>query len=61
MNDNEHSTDDRSPHAHRRWIDVLMHRWPTALGILCPYDVCHVELTTILTTRRRGSTTDSFV
>ena len=27
------ATDDRSPHAHRRWTDVLMHRWPTALGI----------------------------
>jgi hypothetical protein len=24
---------DRSPHAHRRWIDVLKHRWPTALGV----------------------------
>jgi hypothetical protein len=41
MTDNEHfsdgdrnrATDDRSPHAHRRWTDVLMHRWPTALGI----------------------------
>jgi hypothetical protein len=28
-----HATDDHSPHAHRRWTDVLMHRWPTALGI----------------------------
>ena len=27
------ATDDRSPHAHRRWIDVLKHRWPTALGV----------------------------
>jgi hypothetical protein len=25
-------TDD-SPHAHRRWTDVLLHRWPTALGV----------------------------
>jgi hypothetical protein len=34
----DHATDDDSPHAHqppdrRRWTDVLMHRWPTALGI----------------------------
>jgi uncharacterized membrane protein YhaH (DUF805 family) len=29
----EHATDDRSSHAHRHWIDALMHRWPTALGI----------------------------
>jgi hypothetical protein len=33
----DHATDD-SPHAHqppdrRRWTEVLMHRWPTALGI----------------------------
>ncbi len=33
----DHATDD-SPHAHqapdrRRWTDVLMHRWPIALGI----------------------------
>ncbi len=33
----DHATDD-SPHTHqapdrRRWTDVLMHRWPTALGI----------------------------
>ena len=27
------ATDDRSPHAHRRWTDVLKHRWPTALGV----------------------------
>jgi hypothetical protein len=26
-------TDD-PPHAHRRWTGVLMHRWPTALGIV---------------------------
>jgi hypothetical protein len=25
-------TDD-SPHTHRRWTDVLKHRWPTALGV----------------------------
>jgi hypothetical protein len=34
----DHATDDGSPHSHqapdrRRWTDVLMHRWPTALGI----------------------------
>ncbi len=34
----DHATDDHSPHAHqapdrRRWTDVLIHRWPTALGI----------------------------
>ena len=29
----DHATDDRSPHAHRRWTDVLLHRWPTALGV----------------------------
>jgi hypothetical protein len=34
----DHATDDDSPRAHqaperRRWTDVLMHRWPTALGI----------------------------
>ena len=34
----DHATDDDSPHAHqapdrRRWTDILMHRWPTALGI----------------------------
>jgi hypothetical protein len=34
----DHATDDDSPHAHqaherRGWTDVLMHRWPTALGI----------------------------
>ena len=34
----DHATDDDSPHAHqapdrRRWTDVLMHRWPTALGV----------------------------
>ncbi len=34
----DHATDDDSPHAHQapdrsRWIDVLLHRWPTALGI----------------------------
>jgi hypothetical protein len=43
----DHATDD-SPHAHqvldrRRWTDVLMHRWPTALGIalaaLAAYDL----------------------
>ena len=33
----DHATDD-SPHAHQvpdrsRWTDVLLHRWPTALGI----------------------------
>ena len=33
----DHATDD-SPHAHqapdrRRWTDVLMHRWPTAVGV----------------------------
>ena len=27
----DHSDD--SPHIHRRWTDVLMHRWPTALGV----------------------------
>ncbi len=43
----DHATDDDSPRAHqaperRRWTDVLMHRWPTALGIavaaLAAYD-----------------------
>ncbi len=34
----DHATDDDLPHAHqapdrRRWTDVLMHRWPTALGV----------------------------
>ncbi len=34
----DHATDDDSPHAHQvpdrsRWTDVLLHRWPTALGI----------------------------
>ena len=34
----DHATVDDSPHAHqvpdrRRWTDVLMHRWPTALGV----------------------------
>jgi hypothetical protein len=34
----DHATDDDSRHAHQisgrhRWTDVLMHRWPTALGI----------------------------
>jgi hypothetical protein len=29
----DHATDDRSPHAHRRWTGFLAHRWPTALGI----------------------------
>jgi hypothetical protein len=29
----DHAARDHSPHAHRHWIDVLMHRWPTALGI----------------------------
>jgi uncharacterized membrane protein len=29
----ERATDDRSSHAQRHWIDVLLHRWPTALGI----------------------------
>lgn len=29
----DHSTDDRPPHAHRRWIGILAHRWPTALGV----------------------------
>ena len=34
----DHAADDDSPHAHqapdrRRWTDVLMHRWPTALGV----------------------------
>ena len=34
----DHATDD-SPHAHQapdrsRWTEVLMHRWPTALGIV---------------------------
>jgi hypothetical protein len=44
----DHATDDDSPRAHqaperRRWTDVLMHRWPTALGIavaaLAAYDI----------------------
>jgi hypothetical protein len=44
----DHATDDGPPHAHqrsdrRRWADVLMHRWPTALGIalaaLAAYDM----------------------
>ena len=44
----DHATDDDSPQAHqtperRRWTDVLMHRWPTALGIavaaLAAYDI----------------------
>jgi hypothetical protein len=44
----DHATDDGAPHAHqtsdrRRWADVLMHRWPTALGIalaaLAAYDM----------------------
>jgi hypothetical protein len=29
----DHATDDRSPHAHRRWTGFLAHRWPTAVGI----------------------------
>ena len=34
----DHATEDDSPRAHqaldrRRWTDVLMHRWPTALGV----------------------------
>ena len=34
----DHATDDDSPHTHQapdrsRWTDVLVHRWPTALGI----------------------------
>ena len=34
----DHAIDDASPRAHQppdrnRWTDVLMHRWPTALGI----------------------------
>ena len=34
----DHATDEDSPYAHqapdrRRWTDILMHRWPTALGI----------------------------
>jgi hypothetical protein len=29
----DHATDDRSPHAHRRWTGFLAHRWPTALGV----------------------------
>ena len=34
----DHTTTSDSPHAHqasdrRRWTEVLMHRWPTALGI----------------------------
>jgi hypothetical protein len=34
----DHATAGGSPHAHqppdrRRWTDILMHRWPTALGI----------------------------
>ncbi len=34
----DHATDDDSPHAHQppdrcRWTDVLMHRWPSVLGI----------------------------
>jgi len=44
----DHATDDDSPRAHqaperRRWTDVQMHRWPTALGIavaaLAAYDI----------------------
>jgi hypothetical protein len=44
----DHATDDDSPRAHqaperRRWTDVVMHRWPTALGIavaaLAAYDI----------------------
>ena len=44
----DHATDDDSPRAHqaperRRWTDVLMHHWPTALGIavaaLAAYDI----------------------
>ena len=44
----DHATDDDSRHAYqmpdrRRWTDVLMHRWPTALGIavaaLAAYDL----------------------
>ena len=44
----DHAIDDGSPHAHqppdrRRWADVLLHRWPTALGIaiaaLAAYDI----------------------
>ena len=46
----DHATDDDSPHAHqapdgRRWTDVLLHRWPTALGIalaaLAAFDLQH--------------------
>ena len=34
----DHAIDDDSPRAHQapdrnRWTDMLMHRWPTALGI----------------------------
>jgi hypothetical protein len=29
----DHATDDRSPHAHRRWTSFLAHRWPATLGI----------------------------
>jgi hypothetical protein len=29
----DHASDDRSPHAHRRWTSFLAHRWPTAVGI----------------------------
>ena len=44
----DHAIDGGSPHAHqppdrRRWADVLLHRWPTALGIalaaLAAYDM----------------------
>jgi hypothetical protein len=29
----DHATDDRSPHAHRRWTGFVAHRWPMAVGI----------------------------
>jgi hypothetical protein len=44
----DHAFEDGSPHAHhrpdrRRWTNVLLHRWPTALGIalaaLAAYDM----------------------
>lgn len=29
----DRSTDDGSPHASGRWTNLLVHRWPTALGV----------------------------